>query len=153
MLQDALRKTARRLDTLEEGRATEAPGIFQAFDPVLTQSVTITNAAGSWGYECMVGGLYIVVFRVACNSAGTTGNSIRLSGFSKTMLLTNTGGLGSFHIFDQGVTNRVGATYVFGSGAEIGFQGDNYGDLFGIVPAYTISANDVVSGFVVNMAG
>lgn len=140
----------RRLQALERRMRDISSGVplFTAFTPVLTQGVAITLTGASVGYELLTNNFYMVAFLCACNSAGTAANSIRLSGFSKSLLFTGAG-LGSFHVSDSGTTNYTGTSYAL-SATEIVFLTNATGDLLGISPAYTIAANDSVSGFLIN---
>lgn len=140
----------RKVQDLERqlGMLAEAPGRTQAFTPVLRQGGTIALAVGSFGYEMLIGNLYVVSFACISAAAGTSSNSIRVEGFSRSFNLISVA-CGAFHIQDPGVSNYAGSCYAI-AGHQIAFIAHNNGDLFGLAPAYTVSSGDTISGVVIN---
>lgn len=148
MLQDALRKTARRLDTLEEGRATEAPGIWQDFTAGLWQGGVVPSTIIFARYE-LQGKTVRVQAMVSSTGAGVAANTIGLTGLPFAPL---------YHDAPFGILELTdaapGAWYsgpartklVFGpTTAWAIMNGSN--STIGINPAITLAAGDIVALF------
>lgn len=100
MLQDALRKTAGRLSTLEEGRATEAPGIWQDFAAGLFQGVVVTSTlVGGFARYELQGKTVRVQAKVIATGAGTAFATIAISGLPFAPLYHDAP-LGVLEVFD-----------------------------------------------------
>lgn len=135
MLQDALRKTARRLDTLEEGRATEAPGIVQTWTPELWQNGVQLAITVDFAVYTTIGQLVIASARFTVNAAGAVG-LVEVRGLPYPSAYSSIGGEGV--IFTGGV-NRVGAVRQTALSSNVVITLDNQSSDFGTAPAVALA--------------
>lgn len=150
MLNDALRKTAGRLDTLEQGRATEAPGIWQDFTAGLFQGAVVTATIVFARYE-LQGKTVRVHARLTATGAGVGGgNTLALTGLPVAPLYHDTPfGLIEVRVAATGIWHSGGARTQagFGSGQYVFGIVSGVANVIGINPAITLASGDIVSLF------
>jgi len=138
MLNDALRKTAGRLDTLEQGRATEAPGIAQDWTPELWQNNVQLAINLDFAVYVMIGQLVIVSTRFTVNAAGA-GGLVEIRGLPYASAYSSIGGEGV--VFTGGV-NRVGAARQTAGSSAVVITLDNQASDFGVAPAVALAVGN-----------
>lgn len=136
MLQDALRKTARRLDTLEEGRATEAPGIVQAWTPDLWQNGVQIPITIDYAVYTVIGEVVFVWARFSTTAAGSAG-LVEVRGLPVQSRQRFIGG--DFLAFTGGV-NYDGSTVGDVAGTRLLGMIDGSSANFGVSPAVALAS-------------
>lgn len=138
---------ATRLTTAETDIDAIAPlgvGAWTTYIPTLVQSVAVTKTVTRATYQ-RVGRLVIVHFNLSVTGAGTAGVALEV-GLPVAAAHSNAA-VGSFYYFDAGSTIYTGAV-VGNTTTTARLYVSGNGNPFGINPAVTAAATDVLIGSV-----